>query len=74
VDLYRLADRLPDLREIGLEEILSESAAAVAVEWPRNTLIRWLPDDARLWRVELTIEEDGTRTIRVTEPHGAGPR
>jgi tRNA threonylcarbamoyl adenosine modification protein YjeE len=72
VDLYRLADRLPELREIGLEEILSEVDAVIAVEWPRDTLARWIPDDARLWRLVLSIEQDGSRSIRVEEPTGNG--
>ena len=35
VDLYRLAAEAGALREIGLEELLSDAAAVVAIEWPR---------------------------------------
>ncbi len=66
VDLYRLADDPAALREIGLEEMLSEAAAVVAVEWPKGTLARWLPADARVWRVEIVSQEDGRRRITVT--------
>jgi tRNA threonylcarbamoyl adenosine modification protein YjeE len=68
VDLYRLADRPRELRETGVEELLSDPGAVVAVEWPRATIAGWIPDDARLWRIELTIESDGSRSIRVDEP------
>jgi tRNA threonylcarbamoyladenosine biosynthesis protein TsaE len=50
VDLYRLGEDVTDLREIGLEEILSERRAVVAVEWPKHTIAAWIPADARVWR------------------------
>jgi tRNA threonylcarbamoyl adenosine modification protein YjeE len=34
VDLYRLDNRVADLREVGLSEVLSDAEAVVAVEWP----------------------------------------
>ncbi len=68
VDLYRLADRARELREIGLEEILSDPAAAIAVEWPRDTLADWLPADARVWRIVVIVEEDDRRTITIHPP------
>jgi tRNA threonylcarbamoyl adenosine modification protein YjeE len=69
VDLYRLADGLAELRELGLEELLSDAAAVVAVEWPKDTLATWLPRDARIWRVEVSTNDDDSRSIRIHPPH-----
>lgn len=68
VDLYRLAEDVADLREIGLEEILSDPNAIVAVEWPKDTLASWIPADARVWRVAITTEDDDSRLIEITPP------
>lgn len=68
VDLYRLAEAVADLREIGLEETLSDSAAIVAVEWPKDTLATWIPTDARTWRVAITTEDDDSRRIEIAAP------
>jgi tRNA threonylcarbamoyl adenosine modification protein YjeE len=68
VDLYRLAENLADLREIGLEDIFSEDTAVVAVEWPKDTLATWIPATARVWRVAITTREDDSRLIEVTSP------
>jgi tRNA threonylcarbamoyl adenosine modification protein YjeE len=68
VDLYRIADRLPDLRELGLDELLSDARAVVAVEWPRDTLAAWIPADARVWRIKLTIASEDEREIEITSP------
>ncbi len=69
VDLYRLAENVADLREIGLEENLSDPTAVVAVEWPKDTLATWIPADARTWRVVITTEDDDSRRIEVTQPN-----
>jgi tRNA threonylcarbamoyl adenosine modification protein YjeE len=71
VDLYRLGERLGDLREIGLEEVLSDPEAVVAVEWPKNTMATWIPRGARVWRVALTTRDDDTRLVEITPPGGA---
>jgi tRNA threonylcarbamoyladenosine biosynthesis protein TsaE len=68
VDLYRLAENVADLREIGLEETLSEPTAVVAVEWPKDTLATWIPVDARVWRVAITNEDGDSRRIEITPP------
>ena len=68
VDLYRLADDVADLREIGLEETLSDPTAIIAVEWPKDTLATWIPADARTWRIAITTEEDNSRRIEVAAP------
>jgi tRNA threonylcarbamoyladenosine biosynthesis protein TsaE len=68
VDLYRLGERLTDLREIGIEDTLSDPAAVTAVEWPKSTLAAWIPADARVWRVGITVEDDDTRSITITPP------
>jgi tRNA threonylcarbamoyladenosine biosynthesis protein TsaE len=68
VDLYRLAENVEDLREIGLEETLSDSTAIVAVEWPKDTLATWIPADARTWRVAITTLDDDSRRIEITLP------
>ena len=72
VDLYRLADGLAELRELGLEELLSDAAAVVAVEWPKDVLAAWVPRDARIWRVALVVSPDDSRAITITRPKGAG--
>jgi len=69
VDLYRLGERIADLREIGIEEVLSDPAAVVAVEWPKDALATWIPSDARVWRVVITTEDDNNRRIEVTPPN-----
>jgi len=68
VDLYRLDNRAAELREAGLSEVLSDARAVVAVEWPKDTLATWIPADARVWRVAITIEKDDTRRIEITPP------
>jgi tRNA threonylcarbamoyladenosine biosynthesis protein TsaE len=68
IDLYRLAENVADLREIGLEENLSDPTAVVAVEWPKDTLATWIPVDARLWRVSFTTQDDDSRRIEITRP------
>jgi len=68
VDLYRLGENIADLREVGLEDVLSDDTAVAAVEWPKNTLATWIPTDARVWRIAITTEEDGTRRIEITPP------
>jgi len=68
VDLYRIGERLADLREIGLEEVLSEEHAVVAVEWPKDTLTPWIPSDARVWRVTITTRDNESRLIEITPP------
>lgn len=68
VDLYRLAEDVSDLREVGLEDTLSDSAAVVAVEWPKHTLATWIPADARVWNVAITTEDDDSRRIEITPP------
>ncbi len=70
VDLYRLGEQIADLREIGLEELLSDPATVVAIEWPKTILARWLPADARVWRVTITTEDDDSRRIEVAPPNG----
>lgn len=65
VDLYRVADSVPALRELGLEELLSDADAVVAVEWPPDTLPEWLPPGARCWRVRLTATATGGREITI---------
>jgi len=68
VDLYRLAENVADLREIGLEDTLSDPSAVIAVEWPKDTLATWIPTDARVWRIAITTEDDDSRRIEVTPP------
>jgi tRNA threonylcarbamoyl adenosine modification protein YjeE len=68
VDLYRLGERISDLREIGIEEILSEDDAIVAVEWPKDALATWIPRDARVWRIIITTDADNSRLIETTSP------
>lgn len=68
VDLYRLAERTADLRELGIEEVLSDPEAVTAVEWPKAALATWIPADARLWRIQLTLAEGDDREVVVVPP------
>jgi tRNA A37 threonylcarbamoyladenosine biosynthesis protein TsaE len=68
VDLYRLAENVADLREVGLEDSLSDPTALIAVEWPKDTLATWIPVDARVWRVAITTLDDDSRRIAITAP------
>ena len=68
VDLYRLAEDVADLREVGLEDTLSDPTAIVAVEWPKDTLATWIPADSRVWRIAITTEEDDSRRIEISAP------
>jgi tRNA threonylcarbamoyladenosine biosynthesis protein TsaE len=68
VDLYRLAENIADLREIGLEEIFSDPAAIIAVEWPKDTIATWIPADARVWKVAITTKGDDSRLVEITPP------
>ena len=68
VDLYRLTDRAADLRELGLEEMLSDPAAVMAVEWPRTAVVGWLPASGRLIRVCITVADDEARELTVDLP------
>jgi tRNA A37 threonylcarbamoyladenosine biosynthesis protein TsaE len=61
-----------DLREIGIEDVLLDPAAVTAVEWPKEAIAAWIPNDARVWRVAIQVENDGTRTITVTPPNDDG--
>jgi tRNA threonylcarbamoyladenosine biosynthesis protein TsaE len=71
VDLYRLAERTADLRELGIEEVLSDPEAVTAVEWPKAAIAVWIPADARLWRIQLTLGEGDAREILVVPPSPA---
>jgi tRNA threonylcarbamoyladenosine biosynthesis protein TsaE len=68
VDLYRLAERAADLRELGIEDVLSDPEAVTAIEWPKAALATWIPADARLWRVRITQGEGDAREILVVPP------
>lgn len=68
VDLYRLSERISDLREIGIGDVLSDPGAVIAIEWPKNTLATWIPLDARVWRVVITTGADDTRRIEIMAP------
>jgi tRNA threonylcarbamoyl adenosine modification protein YjeE len=68
VDLYRIGDAVPDLRELGIEDVLSDPEAVIAVEWPKDTLARWLPADSRVWRVQFTTTDSDARVITISDP------
>lgn len=68
VDLYRLGERISDLREIGIEDVLSDPAAIAAIEWPKDTLATWIPHDARVWRIVITTGDDDNRRIEIQAP------
>ena len=64
-DGYRLVDDAP-LDDLGLEEAQAEGAILL-MEWPRG----FTPlDPDRAWRVEIAVDGEDRRTIRVTTPPG----
>ncbi|MCD4749803.1 MAG: tRNA (adenosine(37)-N6)-threonylcarbamoyltransferase complex ATPase subunit type 1 TsaE [Thermoanaerobaculales bacterium] len=65
IDLYRLPEDPSALREIGIEEILADENAVIAVEWPRDLLVDWLPANATPLRVVLTRRPDDARKIEI---------
>ncbi|MCP4897144.1 MAG: tRNA (adenosine(37)-N6)-threonylcarbamoyltransferase complex ATPase subunit type 1 TsaE [bacterium] len=65
IDLYRIADETEILREIGIEELLSDSTAIVAIEWPREALLEWVPADIIPWRVSIEIVSAEERRILI---------
>jgi tRNA threonylcarbamoyladenosine biosynthesis protein TsaE len=65
VDLYRLPDSPDALREIGLEEVLADERAVVAVEWPRAALEVFVVSTAFRWRVILVRNSDDSRKIEI---------
>lgn len=68
VDLYRLGEKISDLREIGIEDVLSDPTAITVIEWPKDTLATWIPHDARVWRVVITTGDDDVRQIEIVAP------
>jgi tRNA threonylcarbamoyladenosine biosynthesis protein TsaE len=68
LDLYRLDGDGSVLREAGVEEVLSDVAAVVCIEWPRGPIAAWLPSDSRQWRVELDTLPDDGREVLVRGP------
>jgi len=68
VDLYRLADSAHELRGIGVEDLVADPVAVVAVEWPRTAFEGWIPAVARVWRVAVETVGGDRRTIAVARP------
>jgi len=68
VDLYRLDGSARTLGELGLEELLSEPDAVMAVEWPKARVAAWLPESARVWRVGIEVAEGESRRITIDGP------
>jgi tRNA threonylcarbamoyladenosine biosynthesis protein TsaE len=68
LDLYRLEGTVRDLRALGVEELVNDPQAIVAVEWPKDSLATWLPQDARTWVVRIEADDGSGRWIRITGP------
>ena len=68
VDLYRVADRAGDLRELGLDDAFGDPAAVTAVEWPKGALAHWVSAGNRQWRVRLEELAGNHRHITITPP------
>ncbi len=67
IDLYRLPDDPEALREIGLEDFLSDEDAVVAVEWPRPSLSSFFGSGVARWQVVFERETDESgRARRIT--------
>lgn len=65
VDLYRLADESQPLREVGIEELLSDPSAVIAIEWPKQAILDWVPRGVEVHRVTIEIVGENERRIRV---------
>ncbi len=68
VDLYRLADSSHELRGIGVDDLMADPVAVVAVEWPRTALAGWIRAGARVWRIRIDVGDGDRRTIDVASP------
>lgn len=68
VDLYRLTDTSQELPATGIDDLIADAAAVVAVEWPRTAFAGWIPAGARVWRILLDIADGDRRTIVVAAP------
>jgi len=68
IDLYRLDDDPHSLYSIGIEEVMSDPDAVVAIEWPSDAALRWLPTKSRRWRVVLQVRNGGGRSIHIEIP------
>jgi len=73
LDLYRLEGSIRNLREVGIEEVLNDPQAVVAVEWPKDTIATWMPAAARTWVVRIESQDDGSRRVVVTGPTSGSP-
>jgi len=65
LDLYRLDNKPEVLREVGVEEILSEPSSVTVVEWPRQILEEWIPPGGTVWRLTMTHGSGDRRLITV---------
>ena len=63
VDGYRLSESGREWEELGIEE-LAEGARAVLIEWPRTESLRLA---GPRMAISIEIEDDGSRTIRMSE-------
>jgi len=69
VDCYRLEDDPGELRNVGMEEVLDDTAAIIAVEWPKTSVSQLMtafgPNP-----ITVTLRSTGetTREIEITAP------
>lgn len=68
VDLYRLDDSRAEQQPLGLDDLVADAAAVVAVEWPRRAFAASLPAAARVWRLRFEVADDEARSIEVVGP------
>ncbi len=61
IDLYRL-EKIPDIKQLGLEEIWSNSNSIVLIEWAEK-IKEYLPKNTT--RIKIKKEEGNTRLITV---------
>ncbi len=64
IDLYRL-ENLAEVKDIGVEEILSEKGSIVLIEWPEK-ITTLLPKSH--YEVKLTQLDDTIRQIEIKNP------
>ncbi len=64
LDLYRIEGGADDLREIGLEEMLSETNAVVVIEWPERINEFRIPAAYGVTITDLGVDD---RTIKIAQ-------
>ena len=66
IDLYRLDEGAKAAHAVDLDEILTDEAAVVMIEWAERLGHYPLPDN--VWRISIAGDGDEPRQISITKP------